>query len=268
MASLITAPNKTMTAAEIYTRLPQDRLRISLFGSTKFWGKDSPALCAEIGNGLAKRLGTKVVLLTGANGVMHEKISRPFHQKVPDGVFHLAPQGYSCDFDFGQVLIAGKDMEARRSILAECAQVAIACEGGDGTADEMRKAQSFGRTLLPVARTGGASKNIFGNVTPPSNVSAETWALLADETASISASADAVVDIVTILMQQQEAAPLTEIVLLVVAPFTAEQRYVSASSVMSALWSVRPTTTTTTTKTTKTNSQMFIIQSFVEIISY
>ena len=207
MASLITAPNKTMTAAEIYTRLPQDRLRISLFGSTKFWGKDSPALCAEIGNGLAKRLGTKVVLLTGANGVIHEKISRPFHQKVPDGVFHLAPQGYSCDFDFGQVLIAGKDMEERRSILAECAQVAIAVEGGPGTKDEMLKAQSFGRTLLPVARTGGASKNIFGNVTPPSNVSAETWALLADETASISASADAVVDIVTILMQQQEAAP-------------------------------------------------------------
>eukprot|EP00971_Amphidinium_carterae_P003261 64257-Amphidinium_carterae.2 len=87
---------------------------------------------------------------------MLEVISRGFHEEVraqnPNRVFHLVPEGYMCPFGFGTKLKAGRDMEERREILARCAHVGIAVEGGPGTMDEMQRALRHGATLIPLAR--------------------------------------------------------------------------------------------------------------------
>mmetsp|Transcript_41450 Transcript_41450/g.75100 ORF Transcript_41450/g.75100 Transcript_41450/m.75100 type:complete len:230 (-) Transcript_41450:46-735(-) len=197
----------------VMSQLPEDSWRISLFGSTEFHHAESRPLCAAIGKELAERLGTKVVLLTGGNAVVHEVISRSFHEELKAQnaklVYHLIPEGYMCPFAFGTKLKAGRDMEERREILARCAQVGIAVEGGPGTMDEMVRALGHGATLVPLARSGGASKGICEQlkekVKVPDCVSDDTWALLSDETVDVQTTASAVAEIALAVLSGQES---------------------------------------------------------------
>jgi len=188
--------------------------RIGIIGSVDFYHKDSPALCDLIGTKLAQTL-PHACLLTGANAVVQKQVSRAFHDGVlrqkdishDPYIFHLAPVGFHCDWDFGTNLEAGMDSEERRSILATLADVYISIEGGPGTSHEMTKAQAAGSIVVPLARTGGASGGSFGAsaAVRPDYISEDTWALLEDETASIQDSAEAVVSMVgSILLMKRD----------------------------------------------------------------
>ncbi|CAK9108539.1 Uncharacterized aarF domain-containing protein kinase At1g71810 [Durusdinium trenchii] len=143
-----------------------------------------------------------VVLLTGANAIVHEVIARSFWQAL-DGeaqVFHLAPRNYKCPFDFGKVLEAGADNLERRKILAQSAQVGISVEGGPGTAEEIAHARAAGIAVLPVARTGGASSTAHASGPKPAHVEDAQWKLLADSSAPLEETANAVVEMVASML--------------------------------------------------------------------
>ena len=198
---------------------------VGLFGSVDFYNGDSEALCVAVGQGLARTLPSNVVILTGANAIVHEMISRAFHDTIlamaaesPSSssrsttstttrrVFHLAPVGYDCCWAFGTVLSAGHDMAARRVLLAGSSDVGISVEGGPGTADEMGLCIAAGAVLLPFSRTGGASAGMFGApaVGRPGEVAEADWALVADASASVDASAAAMVNAVRAVIEAKQ----------------------------------------------------------------
>jgi uncharacterized protein (TIGR00725 family) len=190
---------------QLLSSLPTDSLRVSIFGSVDFNHKDSPELCAAIGRRLAT-ITPGVTLLTGANAVVHEHIAAGFCEADPKkggSVFHLKPLSMTkpCNFMSGSVVLAGNTAEERRQLLAQSCHVAISIEGGPGTADEMRRASSAGRVLIPVSRTGGASAGMFDApaAVPPPYVRPEDWMLLSDTAASPEETAAAVAAIVDIV---------------------------------------------------------------------
>ena len=180
--------------------------RIAIIGSVDFYHSDSQPFCDEIGKELAKRL-PNACLLTGANAIVQERLSRAFFQETQakGEVFHLAPSGYSCKWGFGICMEAGETMEQRRYILSTLADVCISIEGGPGTVDEMNKAQSEEKIVVPLARTGGASGGLFeAPALPcPSIVDTSVWDMLGDERASIQDSAIAAVDVVEAILKNR-----------------------------------------------------------------
>ena len=229
-------------------------LRIAIFGSVDFYHDDSPALCDVIGRKLAQQLGPNCCILTGANAITQQRLSYSFrqqcikakkgalssatgaaakvgqqkdenpHKTIDDygsiNVFHLAPVGYLCNWDFGKhIRDAGRDMEERRYLLANLADVCIVIEGGPGTVDEINKARMAGVPIIAVSRTGGAAGGLFDAPARPetllgkpyyepimtnNNTAAESaWKLLSDENASIEDSAQAVVYLLSARMEPQ-----------------------------------------------------------------
>lgn len=183
---------------EDYLPSSRDHPRISIFGSVDFYNPDSPALCDEIGVFLGKTC-PRACILTGANAAAHERISGAFLREVglSAKVFHLAPEGYECQFDFGTHVKAGRDYYERRYILATLADVCISIEGGPGTSDEMRIAVNASKILIPLFRSGGASGGMFDapTVARPPFVNQASWDLLQDERASVEDSPGALVSI-------------------------------------------------------------------------
>jgi len=98
----------------------------------------------------------------------------------------LEGSGIIVCFTSGTVVSAGENSLERRIILASSGHVSISVEGGPGTADEMQHATSFGRIVVPIIRTGGASAGMFGapNVSKPDCVDEGDWHLLSNLKAS------------------------------------------------------------------------------------
>lgn len=198
--------------ASVLAKMPKDIPRVSVFGSTTFHHEQSQALCALIGNLLFRRFGQDLVLLTGANAAPHEAVSRPFFDEVrrDDRVFHLHPRMrmHRCAFDFGTVMEAGSDGLERRAVLAQAAQACISVEGGPGTLDEIQKALAAGVPVVPLARTGGASRDVYDSATvrKPVGIDASHWALLGDEGADLGSTAEAVVEIIGGILRPSPAA--------------------------------------------------------------
>ncbi|CAB9519103.1 specificity protein phosphatase [Seminavis robusta] len=206
-APMVTSPLQARRAVE--ERLPPATLhpRISIIGSVDFYNDESPALCDAIGKALARRV-PDCCLMTGANSITQEKTALAFKKELESKqrsprIFHLAPEGFQCDWEFGTHLTAGRSMEERRFLLATLADICISIEGGPGTVDEMEQALQAGKIIIPLGRTGGASNGMFGAPTAPrpSCVEESTWKLLFDTGASIQSSADAVVSIVEAILE-------------------------------------------------------------------
>mmetsp|Transcript_5087 Transcript_5087/g.6742 ORF Transcript_5087/g.6742 Transcript_5087/m.6742 type:complete len:225 (+) Transcript_5087:2-676(+) len=179
---------------------------LAIFGSIDFWHPDSESLCLSIGQELAKLLPSLIVV-TGANAVVHDKIAHSFNDEVTAShpnqtanIYHLAPWGYQCDFNHGQKLCVGRDMAERRALLARCATVAISIEGGPGTVDEMTKAVEANVPLIPLGRSGGASSGMFNAPSchgcRPEFICQEDWDLCWNKDADVEDSAKAVARIV------------------------------------------------------------------------
>jgi len=204
---------------------------IAIVGSVDFHNEDSPALCDAIGRELASSSSSRLVLhnsiclWTGANADIPKRLARAYYdqccqgvqqqqqpQQEPAHVYHLAPAGYECDWDFGKIIQAGGDMSERRRLLATCATVVLSVEGGPGTADEMTQALRCGASVVPLVRSGGASAGMFGaprDIPRPPNVPADDWDLLSDKQAPIQTCAEAVARILHQICRKQQVNKLT-----------------------------------------------------------
>lgn len=202
--------------------------RIAVVGSVDFYHQDTPALCDAIGQALARHYthdDGSLALLTGANADIPKRLTKAYHdecrrRRQPDHapttprIYHLAPSGYDCDWDFGLVVTAGRDMAERRRLLTapDCATVVLSLEGGPGTADEMALARRAGVPVVPVARTGGASNGMFHapSIPVPARVSTADWQLLWDPRVPVETCAQAVVRMVVRICSERQQGQMSD----------------------------------------------------------
>jgi hypothetical protein len=110
-----------------------------------------------------------------------ETVGRSYYQeRVSAGlspfIFHILPHAHSA-WDYGKTLFAGEDMYERREVLARIAGIYITVEGGPGTLHEARTALLNQSALIPVGKSGGASKKIYDSLAKP-EIHRKEWGVL------------------------------------------------------------------------------------------
>jgi len=180
--------------------------RVAVIGSNRFWGPDTPDICAAIGARLAEL--PQAVLITGGMPGVGERVGRSFwshclQMGTKAEIFHILPEG--CEsWDYGVTLCAGVSMEDRREILGRLPAVFVALEGGPGTAHEAQVAMRHGTAVVPVGRTGGYSRSLYPLLPCPYPDLTEEWPTLNDENAGVEQLARAVFEVVRELWRKSE----------------------------------------------------------------
>jgi hypothetical protein len=154
--------------------------RVAVLGSTDFWHADSERTCTEIGRLLAGIPG--LILLTGGVEGIGEAVGRSFFQARRSAgqelrVYHVLPEGEPA-WDYGETLFAGADMTERREVLGRLYALFVMVEGGPRAAHEADVATAQGAVILPVGRSGGYAATLYGRVSRPPAIDADTWAVL------------------------------------------------------------------------------------------
>jgi hypothetical protein len=167
--------------------------RVAVLGSTDFWHADSERTCAEMGRLLASVPG--LTLLTGGVEGIGEAVGRSFFQARRDAgqeprVYHVLPEGEPA-WDYGETQFAGADMTERREVLGRLAALFVMVEGGPRAGHEAEVASAHGAVVIPVGRSGGYAATLYGRVSRPPAIDADTWAALgaSDTTADEAANA-------------------------------------------------------------------------------
>lgn len=168
--------------------------RVAVLGSTDFWHADSERTCAEIGRLLAGV--PDLTLLTGGVEGIGEAVGRSFFQaRLRAGqeprVYHVLPEGEPA-WDYGETLFAGSDMTERREILGRLSALFVMVEGGPRAGHEAEVAAAHGAVVIPVGRSGGYSATLYGRVSRPPAIDADTWAALGGSEATAEETANAV----------------------------------------------------------------------------
>lgn len=184
-------------AARLAAQLPAGP-RLVVIGSTSLWHPESEPTCTALGRLLASVDG--LVLLTGGVRGAGEALGRSFHAARSAGggierLFHVLPHG-SARWDYGETLFAGSDMRERREILGRLGEIYVVIEGGPGTAHEASVALARAALVIPVARSGGHSGDLFPQLRRPRIASEQAWRMLMETDTSPEQVADAVTEIV------------------------------------------------------------------------
>jgi hypothetical protein len=182
MGFLVTGTNSEryeQHARRLDALLPQGR-RVAVLGSTDFWHGDSERTCTEVGRLLAGV--PELILLTGGVEGIGEAVGRSFFQARCDTgqeprVYHVLPEGEPA-WDYGETLFAGTDMTERREILGRLSGLFVMIEGGPRAGHEAEVASAHGAVVIPVGRSGGYAATLYGQVSRPRAIDAETWAVL------------------------------------------------------------------------------------------
>jgi len=176
--------------------------KVAVIGSGRFLGHDTNEICIGIGVQLATI--EDLVLITGGISGVGEAVGRSFF--AARNRYHLAPNTYeilprgSAEWDYGVTVVGGDTMEDRREVLGRLATLYISIEGGPGTAHEVQVAQTRGATIIPVARTGGFSKEVYMKVGCPSPRLVLQWRILDDCEASVESVSLAVLQMIEALI--------------------------------------------------------------------
>jgi hypothetical protein len=154
--------------------------RVAVLGSTEFWHADSEQTCTEIGRLLAGIPG--LVLLTGGVEGIGEAVGRHFFQACRDAgqephVYHVLPEGEDA-WDYGVTLFAGSDMTERREVLGRLSGLFVMVEGGPRAGHEADVASAHGAVVIPVGRSGGYAAALYGRMSRPAAIPADTWSVL------------------------------------------------------------------------------------------
>ena len=168
--------------------------RLGIIGSASFWGKDSKNICAGIGVELAAL--EELVIITGGIPGVDEVVGRNFFNErrrlsLKPNTFHILPRGF-VGWDYGVTLFGGDSFRDRRLILGRLASIYLAVEGGPALAHEARVVLRRGAQVIPVGRTGGASRDLFAKVQCPERRIESEWKLLNDGAAGIEKTGTAV----------------------------------------------------------------------------
>ena len=195
--------NKAQFDAEaqgILQALPPEP-KVVVIGSGSFWGHDTEQICVAIGVQLATI--ENLVMITGGITGIGEAVGRSFctarsNSGLNAQTYHILPRG-SGEWDYGVTLHGGDTMEDRREILGRLAKMYISIEGGPGTVHEARVAQQELAFLIPVARTGGFSQDIYSRVECPRHKLVQQWQTLNDPDASVEEIGLSVLRIIRVL---------------------------------------------------------------------
>ena len=168
--------------------------RVGVLGSTDFWHTDSERTCSEIGRLLADISG--LVLFTGGVEGIGEAVGRSFFQaRCASGqeprVYHVLPDGEQ-SWDYGETLFAGSDMTERREILGRLSGLFVLVEGGPRAGHEVEVASAHGAAIIPVGRSGGYAAALYGRISCPPTLDADTWAVLGSSDSTPEATARAI----------------------------------------------------------------------------
>jgi hypothetical protein len=168
--------------------------RVAVLGSTEFWHADSERTCTEIGRLLAGIPG--LVLLTGGVEGIGEAVGRSFFQARRDSgqeprVYHVLPEGEDA-WDYGETLFAGSDMTERREVLGRLSGLFLMVEGGPRAGHEAEVASAHDAVVIPVGRSGGYAAALYGRISRPPNIDADTWAVLGSSESTPEETAGAV----------------------------------------------------------------------------
>ena len=186
-------PDYDREAEAIRAQLPKCH-RCAVIGSASFWGRDSAEICRAVGRDLARF--DDMALITGGVPGAGETVGRSFFSEreslgVPANVYHVLPRGASA-WDYGLTLFGGDSMGERREILARLARVYVAIEGGPGTEHEATVAAQQGAAVIPVGRSGGASRDIHARHQSPVTGLEAKWQSLGDTSIDIQRIASSV----------------------------------------------------------------------------
>ena len=197
-------PEQYDSEAEAIGRALPAGPKVAVIGSGIFWGHDTDEICTGIGVHLATI--EDLVLITGGISGVGEAVGRSFflarnRSRLAANTYQVLPRG-SDEWDYGVTVTGGDTMEDRREILGRLSAVYIAVEGGPGTAHEARVAQARGATIVPVARTGGFSRELYAKIGCPSPRIALQWRLLDDSEADIGSLCLAVLQIIQLLIHK------------------------------------------------------------------
>eukprot|EP00401_Gymnodinium_catenatum_P078039 CAMPEP_0117507386 /NCGR_PEP_ID=MMETSP0784-20121206/26396_1 /TAXON_ID=39447 /ORGANISM="" /LENGTH=318 /DNA_ID=CAMNT_0005302887 /DNA_START=73 /DNA_END=1029 /DNA_ORIENTATION=- len=184
-----------------------DAPRVCVLGGTSFRHPDSEALVHAVSKGLATRLRSRAAFVTGGM----PGVQRTFAEACGDGVcvWNLLPEGEASGYCVGKDLRAGRNLEQRMEAFGRLGDIYISVEGGPGVAQEANAAVARGAYVVPLVRTGGASAGMFGfpaaSIECPSWADSRQWELLQSTGAPIEETAEAVVDIVEVVVGSREA---------------------------------------------------------------
>jgi predicted Rossmann-fold nucleotide-binding protein len=178
--------------------------KVAVIGSGILWGHGTNEICVGMGVHLATI--EDLVLITGGISGVGEAVGRSFfaarnRYHLAANTYQILPRG-SAEWDYGVTVAGGETMEDRREILGRLAALYISIEGGPGTAHEAQVAQTRGATIIPVARTGGFSKEAYMKIACPRPGMVSQWGLLDDRDADVESVCLAVLQIIEILIQK------------------------------------------------------------------
>lgn len=178
--------------------------RVVVIGSTSFYHADSRQLCELIAGELAR--SPEIVAVTGGVAGIGATFAAAFaitraqlHQD--EKLYHILPR-HTGTCSTGVTLTGGDDFFERREILGRLGDVYLMVEGGPGTEHEAQVAAAHGFPVIPLARTEGASAPYFKQLFANHAATSPDWALLADATASLDATAAAAVRILIAALPQ------------------------------------------------------------------
>eukprot|EP00928_Gymnodinium_smaydae_P088869 TRINITY_DN7290_c2_g1_i1.p1 TRINITY_DN7290_c2_g1~~TRINITY_DN7290_c2_g1_i1.p1 ORF type:complete len:699 (-),score=156.37 TRINITY_DN7290_c2_g1_i1:106-2157(-) len=198
-------PREAVIAAALRKQLPRGVV-VCVLGSTKFQNEDSEALVKELAIRVSRVSG--ITLVTGGLPGVQETFARHCRGRV----YNLVVDGGKAAFSYGTDIHGGKDEAERKRVFGQLGDIYITVEGGPGVAQEAGDAFRLGAIVVPLRRSGGASNGSFnfpeGAFTPPRLgdeehvVEQQDWALLADTSATVRASAEATARIVQACSQK------------------------------------------------------------------
>jgi predicted Rossmann-fold nucleotide-binding protein len=170
-------------------------IRLVVIGSTSFWHSESERTCSIIGQELGAL--ANIVLITGGVPGVGEAVGRAFHRYCNyhcrnSSIYHILPHGCK-SWDYGQTLFAGDDMSERREVLGRISGFYLSVEGGPGTYHEISVALSRSAVVVPVARFGGCSGELYETLIKPTFITEDAWRILGDTSATPDAIGAAVV---------------------------------------------------------------------------
>ncbi|EDV20851.1 uncharacterized protein TRIADDRAFT_60787 [Trichoplax adhaerens] len=159
--------------------LPRSDPCVYISGGTKFYSKNTEAICKSIGACLADF--DNLSLITGGFYGVGDVLGRSFYNKRITSkkeplVYHVLPvrdeQDRSLqarqnsdktfmDVPFGSTIFAGDNVREREIIVSKAISICILIEGGPGAAHEAEQFCWNDHTVIPIKVTGGAAGGKF-----------------------------------------------------------------------------------------------------------
>jgi len=173
--------------------------KICILGSVKFNNSTSEDLVKALARCLNEAVPNKKALfLTGGMPGVQDTFAK--HCGDASRVWNLVPLDTASVSGVGRDVHIGANHEDKKLVFGAVGDIYITVEGGPGVSQEANDAAARGAYVLPLRRSGGASKGMFGfpktALQKPHYISEEQWELLGNDAVPVEDSAAAASQII------------------------------------------------------------------------